>query len=183
MPHHWRPLAHERNSIFKCKQTVHGPWGPEKYDYTMMKYGATFYKTALFYAREQLLSEMWTADHLFDCILYCLNLIRDWTISGHFPHYIMDDVNLFDGKLNSEQRARLRTVLDIIMDTHLAPLAFVKIGVRLQNNVYTVAIRDTNPRWSGDCTVPQLSIKIFYNSTPSILLQRIGIILLDEKMT
>jgi len=20
MPHHWRPLAHERNSIFKCKQ-------------------------------------------------------------------------------------------------------------------------------------------------------------------
>ena len=21
MPHHWRPLAHERNSIFKCKQT------------------------------------------------------------------------------------------------------------------------------------------------------------------
>ena len=39
MPHHWRPLAHERNSIFKCKQhtcTLHDPWGPEKYDYTMM---------------------------------------------------------------------------------------------------------------------------------------------------
>jgi len=33
MPHHWRPLAHERNSIFKCKQqtcTLHDPWGPEK---------------------------------------------------------------------------------------------------------------------------------------------------------
>jgi len=33
------PLAHERNSIFKCKQntcTLHDPWGPEKYDYTMM---------------------------------------------------------------------------------------------------------------------------------------------------
>jgi len=29
MPHHWRPLAHERNSIFKCKQhtcTLHDPW-------------------------------------------------------------------------------------------------------------------------------------------------------------
>jgi len=36
MPHHWRPLTHERNSIFKCKQTVNGPWGPEQYDYTMM---------------------------------------------------------------------------------------------------------------------------------------------------
>jgi len=106
-------------------------------------------KTALFYAREQLVPEMWTADRLFDCILYCLNLIRDWTISGHFPHYIMDEVNLFDGKLNSEQRDRLRTVLDIIMDTHLAPLAFVKtddLGVRLLNNVYTVAIRDMKPR-------------------------------------
>ena len=35
MPHHWRPLAHEQNSIFKCKQhtcTLHDPWGPEKYD-------------------------------------------------------------------------------------------------------------------------------------------------------
>jgi len=106
-------------------------------------------KTALFYAREQLVSEMWTADRLYDCILYCLNLIRDWTISGHFPHYIMDEVNLFDGKIDSEQRARLRTVLDIIVDTHLAPLAFVKtddLGVRLLNNVYTVAIRDMKPR-------------------------------------
>jgi len=106
-------------------------------------------KTALFYAREHLVSEMWTADHLFDCILYCLNLIRDWTINGHFPHYIMDEVNLFDGKFNSEQRVRLRTILDIIMDTHLAPLAFVKtddLGVRLLNNVYTVAIRDMKPR-------------------------------------
>jgi len=106
-------------------------------------------KTALFYAREQLVPEMWTADRLFDCILYCLNLIRDWTISGHFPHYIMDYVNLFDGKLNSENRVRLRTVLDIIMDTHLAPLAFVQtdnLGVRLLNNVYTVAIRDMKPR-------------------------------------
>jgi len=106
-------------------------------------------KTALFYAREQLVSGMWTANRLIDCILYCLNLIRDWTISGHFPHYIMDEVNLFDGKLNSEQRARLRTVLDIIMDTHLAILAFVKtdnLGVRILNNVYTVGIRDMKPR-------------------------------------
>jgi len=106
-------------------------------------------KTALFYAREQLVSEMWTADRLFDCILFCFNLIRDWTISGHFPHYIMDEVNLFDGKINSEQRARLRTVLDIIMDTHLAPLAFVKtddLGLRLLNNVYTVIIWDMKPR-------------------------------------
>jgi len=106
-------------------------------------------KTALFYAREQLLPEMWTVDRLFDCVLYCLNLIRDWTINGHSPHYIMDDVNLFDGKLNSEQRTSLRSILDIIIDTHLAPLAFVKadnLGERLLHNVYTVAIWDMTPR-------------------------------------
>ena len=45
MPHHWRPLAHDPNSIFKCKKTYnHDPWGPEKYNYTMMKYEATFYR-------------------------------------------------------------------------------------------------------------------------------------------
>jgi len=141
----------------------------------MMKYGATFYKTALFYAREQLLSEMWTADHLFDCILYCLNLIRDWTISGHFPHYIMDEVNLFDGKINSEQRARLRTVLDIIMDTHLMPLAFVQtddLGVRILNNVYTVAIRDMKPRRTMHQEITG-SLSVFGNFGFALCIRRI----------
>jgi len=106
-------------------------------------------KTALFFAREQLQPDMWTVDRLFDCVIYCLKLIRDWTIEGHFPHYIMDEVNLFDGKLNSEQRNKLRSILDIIIDTHLAPLAFVEaddLGVRLLHNVYTVAIWDMTPR-------------------------------------
>jgi len=106
-------------------------------------------KTALFYAREQLLPEMWTVDRLFDCIMFCLELLRDWTISGHCPHYIMEEVNLFDGKLSSEQRMRLHTILTIIIDTHLAPLAFVEtdsLGVRLLHNVFTVAIWDMTPR-------------------------------------
>ena len=106
-------------------------------------------KTALFYAREQLLPEMWTDDHLFDCIIYCLKLLLEWTIRGHCPHYIMDEVNLFDGKLNSEQRGRLQTILTIIIETHLAPLALVKtddLGLRLLHNVYTVAIWDMTPR-------------------------------------
>jgi len=50
-------------------------------------------KTALFYAREQLLPDMWEVDSLFENALYCLKLLRDWTIEGHCPHYIMDDVN------------------------------------------------------------------------------------------
>jgi len=106
-------------------------------------------KTALLFAREQLLPDMWTADRLFDSVLYCLNLIRDWTINGHSPHYIMDDVNLFDGKLNSEQRTSLRSILDIIIYTHLAPLASVKaddLGERLLHNVYTVAIWNMTSR-------------------------------------
>jgi len=106
-------------------------------------------KTALFYAREQLLPDMWTVNHLYDCVMFCLKLLRDWTTEGHCPHYIMDQVNLFDGKLNVDQRNRLRAILNTIIDNHLAPLAFVKtddLGVRLLHNVYTVAIWDMTPR-------------------------------------
>ena len=43
------PLAHERNSIYKCKQhTLHDPGRPEKYNYTMMKYVATSQHKYLF---------------------------------------------------------------------------------------------------------------------------------------
>jgi len=106
-------------------------------------------KKTLVYAREQLLPEMWTSDHLFDCIISCLILLRGWTFRGHCPHYIMDKVNLFDGKLNSKQRCRLHTILTKIIDTHLAPLASVKtddLGHRLLHTLYTVAIWDMTPR-------------------------------------
>jgi len=92
---------------------------------------------------------MWAVVRLFDCIMHCLELLRDWTTIGHCPHYIMDEVNLYDGKLNNVQRDRLYTILTIIIDTHLAPLAFVEtdhFGVRLLHNVYTVAIWDMTPR-------------------------------------
>jgi len=38
-------LANERNSILKCKQhTIHNTRGPENYNYTMMYFGAIFYR-------------------------------------------------------------------------------------------------------------------------------------------
>ena len=91
MPHHWRPLAHERNSIFKCKQhtcTLHDPWGPEKYDYTMMYYGATFYsrhKHNLF----SILDDMYLtlnsfSSYTFICLRLCLFRAPFWT--NRLPH-------------------------------------------------------------------------------------------------
>ena len=106
-------------------------------------------KTALFYAKEELPQSLWKVDRLFDCIIYCLKLLRFWTLKGHCPHYIMDTVNLFDGKLNMEERQYLYEILTIIIDTHLAPLAFIEtdhLGDRLLHNVYTVAIWDMTPR-------------------------------------
>jgi len=36
-------LAHEHNSIYKCKTpTIYNPRLPEKYDYIMMQCGATY---------------------------------------------------------------------------------------------------------------------------------------------
>ena len=108
-------------------------------------------KTMLLYAREQLEPSMWTVDNLFHCIIHCLKLLRGWAKKGHCPYYIMETVNLFDGKLNREQRGNLQKILTIIIDNHLAPLAFVTtdaLGVRLLHNVYTVAIWDMTPRRS-----------------------------------
>ena len=92
---------------------------------------------------------MWTADNLFKCVIHCLKLLRLWTRSGQFPHYIMDTVNLFEGKINRKQRRNLYKILTDIIDTHLAPLASIQtdnLGVRLLHNVYTVAIWDMTPR-------------------------------------
>jgi len=41
----WRPLVHEHNSSFKCKQhAIHDPWGQEKYHYKIIKREQTLYK-------------------------------------------------------------------------------------------------------------------------------------------
>jgi len=60
----------------------------------------------------------------------------------------MDDV-IFDKKINSEQIISLSTILEIIIGTNFAPLAFVEtddLGVRLFHSVYTVVISDRTPR-------------------------------------
>ena len=123
-------------------------------------------KTTLFYAREQLLPEMWTVNQLYECVMFCLKLLRDWTTEGHCPHYIMDQVNLFDGKFNVDQRNRLRAILNTIIDTHLAPLASVEtddLGVRLLHNVYTVAIWDMAPRRAVSQRITGF-LSVFYNA-------------------
>jgi len=135
-------------------------------------------KTALFYAREQLLPEMWTVNQLYECVIFCLKLLRDWTTEGHCPHYIMDQVNLFDGKLNVDQRNRLRTILNTIIDTHLAPLASVEtddLGVRLLHNVYTVAIWDMTPR-RAVCQKITGFLSVFYHAVQ----MRISHIILEQ---
>jgi len=122
-------------------------------------------KTALFYAREHLLPVMWTVNQLYECVIFCLKLLRDWTTESHCPHYIMDQVNLFDGKLNVDQRNRLLAILSTIIDTHLAPLAFVEtddLGKRLLHKVYTVAIWDMTPR-RAVCQKVTGFLSVFYN--------------------
>jgi len=40
--------------FLKCKQhTIHDPRGPETYNYTLMKYGATFYNTKYYHILSQ----------------------------------------------------------------------------------------------------------------------------------
>jgi len=132
-------------------------------------------KTALFYARQQIKPSMWTVDNLFHCIIHCLKLLRGWAKKGHCPHYIMETVNLFDGKLNREQRGHLHKILTIIIDNHLAQLAFIEsdnLGVRLLHNVYSVAIWDMTPMRAVNQDITGF-LSVFCNRSQMVIVRQI----------
>jgi len=80
LPHHWRPLAHERNSILTCtdkQHTIHDPWEPEQYNYTMKRLTMLFWITLLhhYYVYSKILYEVYvyeSAIHIpiFNVITY-----------------------------------------------------------------------------------------------------------------
>jgi len=64
-------------------------------------------KTALFFTLERTPSEVWTEQGLLECIVRCLHTIREFLIQGECPHYIVENVDLFDTKLCRECQVRL----------------------------------------------------------------------------
>jgi len=95
----------------------------------------TFYcKTALFFTLERTPSDLWREQGLMECIVRCLHMIREFLIQGECPHYIVDNVDLFDKKLCRECQVKLEKQIRVMIqdDMHvLFNLQIDDLGERL----------------------------------------------------
>ncbi|XP_052785901.1 uncharacterized protein LOC128221343 [Mya arenaria] len=56
-------------------------------------------KTVMFFTIERISPEEWREDRLIGCIGYCLQTLEFFLMKGYCPHYIIPEVNLFEGKI------------------------------------------------------------------------------------
>jgi len=56
-------------------------------------------KTALFFTMNKTPPTVWTKSRLIECIVRCLQTILEFLNQGKCPHFIVEEVDLFDGKL------------------------------------------------------------------------------------
>ncbi|KAH3896923.1 uncharacterized protein LOC127864490 [Dreissena polymorpha] len=64
-------------------------------------------KTIMFFTMERTHPSLWCQHNLMSVLLLCLHLLRRWLRLGRLPHYIIEGVNLFDGKLSKLLQKRL----------------------------------------------------------------------------
>ncbi|KAH3748700.1 hypothetical protein DPMN_183150 [Dreissena polymorpha] len=92
-------------------------------------------KTVMFYTIERTHPSLWMEDNLMFLILLCLQVLRKWLRLGSLPHYIIEEVNLFDGKLSVVQQRRLLQYVNFLIKNNLQDLFHInidKLGYRLQ---------------------------------------------------
>ena len=64
-------------------------------------------KTALFFTLERTPPNVWKKHRLVECVVRCLQTVREFLFQGACPHYIVENVDLFDGKLCRECQVAL----------------------------------------------------------------------------
>jgi len=68
-------------------------------------------KTALFFTLNRTHPTVWTKNRLIECIVRCLQTILEFLNQGECPHFIVEGVDLFDGKLCRECQLRLEMAI------------------------------------------------------------------------
>jgi len=117
----------------------------------------TFYcKTALFFTLERTPSDVWRERGLLECIVRCLHTIGEFLIQGKCPHYIVENVDLFDKKLCRECQVKLEKQIRAMIqdDMHvLFNLQIDDLGVRLmQLNPHVERFPDQSASVCGKLT-------------------------------
>ncbi|KAH3690727.1 hypothetical protein DPMN_192962 [Dreissena polymorpha] len=92
-------------------------------------------KTIMFFTMERTHPSLWCEHNLMFVLLLCLHLLRRWLRLGRLPHYIIEGVNLFDGKLSKLLQKRLLVYIDSLIRNNLQDVFCIgidNIGRRLQ---------------------------------------------------
>jgi len=109
-------------------------------------------KTALFFTLNRTHPTVWTKHQLIECIVRCLQTILEFLNKGECPHFIVEGVDLFDGKLCRECQLRLQRAIQGMIqdDMHvLFHLQSDELGQRLMalpHEVRPCSVNDVNAR-------------------------------------
>jgi len=121
-------------------------------------------KTALFFTLERTPSDVWREQGLLECIVRCLHTIREFLIQGECPHYIVENVDLFDKKLCRECQVKLEKQIRVIIqdDMHvLFNLQIDNLGRRLmQLHPHAERFPDQSASVCGKLTLDMFKIYV-----------------------
>ncbi|KAH3748594.1 hypothetical protein DPMN_183040 [Dreissena polymorpha] len=92
-------------------------------------------KTIMFYSIERTHPSLWFEHHLMVLLRFCLHVLKKWLRMGRLPHYIIEGVNLLDGKLAKKKQRRLLVFIDSMIRNNLHDVFYIGIdnlGCRLR---------------------------------------------------
>ncbi|XP_052282341.1 uncharacterized protein LOC127879509 isoform X2 [Dreissena polymorpha] len=111
-------------------------------------------KNILFFTIEGTCSSLWKENNLMFLLLMCLHALRKMLKVGIFPHYIIQGVNLFDGKITFKQQRRLLQYVESMIANNLKDLVDIEVddfGVRLSNSCLMEVGKAGRSRRSAFC--------------------------------
>ncbi|XP_052787689.1 uncharacterized protein LOC128222636 [Mya arenaria] len=93
-------------------------------------------KTVMFFTIERISREEWREDRLIGCIGYCLQTLEFFLMKGYCPHYIIPEVNLFEGKITRRYQLLLLGKIKENLNNNLMilyDLQYDSLGQRFRN--------------------------------------------------
>jgi len=84
-------------------------------------------KTVLFFTLEKTPSGMWTKPRLLEYIAKCLETMIAFLTKGECPHFIVEGVDLFDGKLCRECQVCLKEAIKVMIQDDMHVLFHIHI--------------------------------------------------------
>ncbi|XP_052776642.1 uncharacterized protein LOC128214288 [Mya arenaria] len=93
-------------------------------------------KTVMFFTIQRVSPAEWREDRLLQCLSYCIQTLQMFLLKGNCPHYIISEVNLFEGKITRREQNSLKEIVGEFMNCILPILFKIRmdsLGMRMQN--------------------------------------------------